>query len=98
MNLPRSSRRSTLNWVVNAATIAALAWSVWMSAQQRPVVQPQFGVNPPAGESAKRGPPAGGVPAAANLPAAGPGPVALTNTALEGDLLHRVSFGASLTR
>lgn len=46
MTLPRSSRRSTLSWAVNAVTMAALVSAFWLSGHQRPVLQPEFGTTP----------------------------------------------------
>lgn len=110
MMLPRPSRRSTLSWAVNAVTVAMLLSSVWLSAQQRPALQPGFSTVPTQsapGYGATSEQPAFGVTPArgidAQRPADGQKVATTARTAfaagargIESDSLHQVAYRAVL--
>ena len=97
MNLPRSTRRSTLTWAVNVVTLAVLLSSVWMSAQQRPGAQPKFNGTPTSAESSTRPVAAPGM-TAAYKPADATAALAVGSAALDVETVHRVAFSVPVTR
>jgi hypothetical protein len=96
MTLPRSTRRSAANWVVNSATLAVLVSSVWMSSQQRPASVPQFSGAPATGAVARPVSGAGVTTTTHNVNV--PTTVSLAGVPIDGEAIHRVVFSTGAKR